>query len=212
MEDRTENNLLRLRGKALTAPEFSHKAYGEAFFRFILGADRRSGYTDRIPALVSQRLLRECAPEPGELCELLGQIRTYNEPLEGRSRLHITAFAREFQLLTEDDIKLFSEPVEDHLNQVILSGFLCKEPIYRKSPMGRDICDLMLAVNRMYGKSDYIPCIAWGRNALYTAGLTVGAPLKLEGRIQSRIYTKKDPAGGSEERTAYEVSILKIED
>ena len=198
-----ENNWVRLSGKILTKPEFSHKSYGESFYRFTLGAARKSGYIDEIQVMISQRLLGKEFPEEGTVASLLGQIRTYNEPTGGKSRLHITAFAREFQLTGEE---------ADDQNQVFLSGFLCKPPIYRKSPMGREICDLLLAVNRMYGKSDYIPCIAWGRNASYTAGLSVGSPLQAEGRIQSRIYIKKQESGLSEEKTAYEVSILKIEE
>ena len=198
-----ENNWLRLTGTILTEPEFSHKSYGESFYRFTLGAARKSGCIDELQVLISKRLLGKDLPAKGGKASLWGQIRTYNEPAQGRSRLHITAFAREFQILAGD--------TEDQ-NQVFLSGFLCKPPIYRRSPMGREICDLLLAVNRMYGKSDYIPCIAWGRNAAYTAGLSVGSPLQAEGRIQSRTYIKKQESGLSEEKTAYEVSILKIEE
>ena len=133
----------------------------------------------------------------------MGQIRTYNEMINGRNKLTVVVFAREIAGV---------DPENEEQNIVELQGYICKEPVKRVSPLGREICDIMLAVNRMYNKSDYIPCIAWGRNAGYAGGLEVGSPLRITGRIQSREYRKKDAQGNAEIRTAYEVSILKIED
>ncbi len=139
----------------------------------------------------------------GGAVRVIGQIRTYNEIIEGKNRLNIVVFAREFALLEEDEV---------YENKVYLEGYLCKPPIRRVSPLGREICDLMLAVNRMYNKSDYIPCIAWGRNAVYAGGLCVGTKIRISGRIQSREYRKRMEDGNLITRVAYEVSIIKIEE
>ena len=198
-----ESNIAELCGAVLSELKFSHKTYGEIFYTFALGIERRSGYIDEINIMVSERLIFENSPRLNDFVEIKGQVRTYNELSEGRNKLNVVVFAKEICL---------SESFGYNENYVYLEGFLCKEPIKRTSPLGRDICDLMLAVNRMYNKSDYIPCIAWGRNAGYAESLGVGTKLSVEGRIQSREYRKKLEDGSSEVRKAFEVSIVKIEE
>lgn len=198
-----ESNIAELCGAVLSELKFSHKTYGEIFYTFVLGIERRSGYIDEINIMVSERLIFENPPRVNDFVEIKGQVRTYNELTEGRNKLNVVVFAKEIYL---------SENFGYNENYVYLEGFLCKEPLKRTSPLGRDICDLMLAVNRMYNKSDYIPCIAWGRNAGYAESLGVGTKLSVEGRIQSREYRKKLEDGSSEMRKAFEVSIVKIEE
>ena len=198
-----ESNLAELCGAVLTELKFSHKTYGEIFYTFVLGIERRSGYIDEINIMVSERLIFDNPPRINDYIEIKGQVRTYNELLEGRNKLNVVVFAKEIYT---------SENFGYNENYVYLEGFLCKEPVKRTSPLGRDICDLMLAVNRMYNKSDYIPCIAWGRNAGYAESLDIGTKLAVEGRIQSREYKKKLEDGTSEIRKAFEVSIVKIEE
>ena len=198
-----ESNLAELCGAVLTELKFSHKTYGEIFYTFVLGIERRSGYIDEINIMVSERLIFDNTPRINDYIEIKGQVRTYNELLEGRNKLNVVVFAKEIYT---------SENFGYNENYVYLEGFLCKEPVKRTSPLGRDICDLMLAVNRMYNKSDYVPCIAWGRNAGYAESLSVGTKLSIEGRIQSREYRKKLEDGTSETRKAFEVSIVKIEE
>ena len=198
-----ESNIAELCGAVLSELKFSHTTYGEIFYTFVLGIERRSGYIDEINIMVSERLIFENSPRINDFVEIKGQVRTYNELSEGRNKLNVVVFAKEICL---------SESFGYNENYVYLEGFLCKEPIKRTSPLGRDICDLMLAVNRMYNKSDYIPCIAWGRNAGYAESLGVGTKLSVEGRIQSREYRKKLEDGSSEVRKAFEVSIVKIEE
>lgn len=198
-----ESNLAELCGAVLTELKFSHKTYGEIFYTFVLGIERRSSYIDEINIMVSERLIFDNPPRINDYIEIKGQVRTYNELLEGRNKLNVVVFAKEIYT---------SENFGYNENYVYLEGFLCKEPVKRTSPLGRDICDLMLAVNRMYNKSDYVPCIAWGRNAGYAESLSVGTKLSIEGRIQSREYRKKLEDGTSETRKAFEVSIVKIEE
>ena len=198
-----ESNLAELCGAVLTELKFSHKTYGEIFYTFVLGIERRSGYIDEINIMVSERLIFDNPPRINDYIEIKGQVRTYNELLEGRNKLNVVVFAKEIYT---------SENFGYNENYVYLEGFLCKEPVKRTSPLGRDICDLMLAVNRMYNKSDYVPCIAWGRNAGYAESLSVGTKLSIEARIQSREYRKKLEDGTSETRKAFEVSIVKIEE
>lgn len=203
MEKILEGNHARLVGTVRSELEVSHKTYGEVFYIVLLGILRKSGYEDRIRLMVSERLIWNMKVEPGGMLEVSGQVRTYNQECEGRNRLNVVVFARELRV-PEGDVQ--------NENHVSLEGFVCKEPIRRTSPLGREICDIMLAVNRMYNKSDYIPCIAWGRNAAYGGELAVGDKLKIEGRIQSREYKKRDEEGAIIEKTAYEVSIVRIED
>ena len=198
-----ESNIAELCGIVMSELEFSHKTYGEVFYTFVLGVQRRSGYVDEINVMISERLIYDNPPRRNQFLEIKGQIRTYNEMAGGKNKLNVVVFAREIYLC--EDFGYYE-------NYIYLEGFLCKIPIRRTSPLGRDICDMMVAVNRMYNKSDYIPCIAWGRNAGYGEQLAVGTRLLLEGRLQSREYKKKLEDGIVETRKAFEVSILKMEE
>ena len=198
-----ESNIAELCGIVMSELEFSHKTYGEVFYTFVLGVQRRSGYVDELNVMVSERLIYDNPPRRNQFLEIKGQIRTYNEMVGGKNKLNVVVFAREIYLC--EDFGYYE-------NYIYLEGFLCKTPIRRTSPLGRDICDMMVAVNRMYNKSDYIPCIAWGRNAGYGEKLTVGSRLLLEGRLQSRKNKKKLEDGTAETRKAFEVSILKMEE
>ena len=202
-DDIYRTNRLVAAGQINTPLRFSHKTYGEAFYIFELGIERRSGYVDEINVMVSERLLCQTPLAAGDFVELSGQIRTYNEMADGRNKLNVVAFAREISVNCE---------AAYYENYVYLDGFLCKPPIKRTSPLGRDICDMMIAVNRMYNKSDYIPCIAWGRNANYAKTLGVGDRVCIEGRLQSREYRKKLEDGSAATHRAFEVSILKLSD
>ena len=198
-----ESNIAELCGIVMSELEFSHKTYGEVFYTFVLGVQRRSGYVDELNVMVSERLIYDNPPRRNQFLEIKGQIRTYNEMAGGKNKLNVVVFAREIYLC--EDFGYYE-------NYIYLEGYLCKIPIRRTSPLGRDICDMMVAVNRMYNKSDYIPCIAWGRNAGYGEQLAVGTRLLLEGRLQSREYKKKLEDGTVENRKAFEVSILKMEE
>lgn len=198
-----ESNIAELCGIVMSELEFSHKTYGELFYTFVLGVQRRSGYVDELNVMVSERLIYDNPPRRNQFLEIKGQIRTYNEMAGGKNKLNVVVFAREIYLC--EDFGYYE-------NYIYLEGYLCKIPIRRTSPLGRDICDMMVAVNRMYNKSDYIPCIAWGRNAGYGEQLAVGTRLLLEGRLQSREYKKKLEDGTVETRKAFEVSILKMEE
>ncbi len=198
-----ESNVAELCGVVLSELRFSHKTYGEIFYTFVLGIERRSGYIDEINIMVSERLIFDNPPREGDFVEIKGQIRTYNEIVDEKNKLNVVVFAKE---IYQSENFVYNE------NYIYLEGFLCKEPLKRTSPLGREICDMMLAVNRMYNKSDYIPCIAWGRNAGYAEKLGVGTKLALEGRIQSREYKKKLDDGTAEMRKAFEVSVVKLEE
>lgn len=195
-------NRAHLCGAAADGLKLSHKTYGEAFYTFSFIVARNSGYEDKVTVMASERILGGFTICEGLRLSVEGQIRTYNEDENGRNKLNIVVFAR--------DIRPAEETDEDK-NEVYLEGFLCKNPLLRTSPLGRKICDLMLAVNRMYNKSDYIPCIAWGRSAVYSSTLDVGDRIILKGRIQSRQYRKKTEDGTVLEKTAFEVSILQME-
>lgn len=198
-----ESNVAELCGVVLSDLKFSHKTYGEIFYTFVLGIERRSGYIDEINVMVSERLIFENPPHIDDFLEIKGQIRTYNEVVAEKNKLNVVVFAKEIYP---------SENFGYNENYIYLEGFLCKPPLKRTSPLGREICDMMLAVNRMYNKSDYIPCIAWGRNAGYAEKLGVGTKLAVEGRIQSREYKKKLDDGAAEIRRAFEVSVVKLEE
>lgn len=195
-------NIAHVCGVVTGELKLNHKTYGEAFYTFEVGITRNSGYEDRIKVMASERILRILPVAVGMYVDIEGQVRTYNEDVGGRNRLNIVIFARD---LAETEADAF--PVND----IYLEGYLCKKPLSRTSPLGRKICDLMLAVNRMYNKSDYIPCIAWGRNAVYSASFAVGDKIAIRGRLQSRQYRKKQEDGGVMTKTAYEVSILQME-
>lgn len=200
-----ENNMVTISGKIVSEAEFSHEVYGEGFYSFTLEVPRLSDSYDRISVTVSERLISKQSLEIGKFIEVEGQFRSYNNynNTEG-SKLVLTVFAREISFL-EDDKKIKNP------NQIFLNGFICKKPIYRTTPFGREITDILLAVNRPYNKSDYIPCICWGRNARYSSGLEVGQNIKIWGRIQSREYQKKLDTGEVITKVAFEVSVSKME-
>ncbi|MCH5279131.1 MAG: single-stranded DNA-binding protein [Christensenellaceae bacterium] len=198
------SNSIKLTGRVFGCPEYSHCIYGEAFFKLILSVRRLSGAEDLIPVTVSERLLGGMPVDNGMIFDIDGQIRSYNQRLDSGSRLLITVFAREFIPIAEEDY------IEDH-NEASLMGYICKPIIYRTTPFSREISDILLAVNRRYGKSDYLPCIAWGRNARFTNELNVGDNVHVIGRLQSREYKKTLPDGTIETRTAYEISCSAVE-
>lgn len=199
-----ENNMATISGKVVSNIEFSHEVYGEGFYYFMLEVPRLSDSSDRIPVTISERLASKDKLEIGTVIEVEGQFRSYNSYNNEGNRLLLTVFARDITFL--EDEKKIKNP-----NQIYLNGFICKRPIYRTTPFGREITDLLLAVNRPYNKSDYIPCIAWGRNARFSENLTVGDNIKVWGRIQSRTYQKKLDSGEILTKVAYEVSISKME-
>ncbi|HPD01674.1 MAG TPA: single-stranded DNA-binding protein [Acetivibrio sp.] len=200
-----ENNMVTISGKIVSESKFSHEVYGEGFYTFTLEVSRLSDSYDRIAVTVSERLVSREKLEIGQFIEIEGQFRSYNNyNNDAGSRLVLTVFAREVNFF-EDERKIKNP------NQIYLNGFICKKPIYRTTPFGREITDILLAVNRPYNKSDYIPCICWGRNARYASGLEIGDNIKIWGRIQSREYQKKQENGEVITKMAYEVSVSKME-
>ena len=207
-----ENNYLTLVGKVTGEKKFSHEIYGERFYIFNLSIPRLSGNADIIPITVSERLIKEDTLQEGKKLLIKGQFRSYNSYENEKNRLILTVFAKDV-MEVEDDSEEESDIVRKDIitNEVVLVGYICKKPIYRQTPFGREISDLLLAVNRAYNKSDYIPCIAWGRNARFCQNLEVGSQVKVIGRVQSRTYEKKHEDGTVENRVAYEVSIGSLE-
>lgn len=199
-----ENNMVTISGKVVSSIEFSHEVYGEGFYYFMLDVPRLSESCDKIPVTISERLASKDKLIVGTVIEVEGQFRSYNSYNNEGNRLLLTVFARDITFL--EDEKKIKNP-----NQIYLNGFICKRPIYRTTPFGREITDLLLAVNRPYNKSDYIPCIAWGRNARFSESLAVGDNIKVWGRIQSRTYQKKLESGEVLTKVAFEVSISKME-
>ena len=197
-----ENNTVLIAGTITEGCVFSHEVYGEGFYTFRISSERLSDKADILPVTVSERLIDKELLQEGAKVDIVGQLRSYNNYNSKKNRLVLTVFAREIRLMEADE--------EKNENQIFLNGFLCKVPIYRKTPFGREISDILVAVNRAFNKSDYIPCIAWGRNARYMANLEVGANIRVWGRMQSRIYQKR-VGEEVEERVAYEVSVSKIE-
>ena len=187
-----------LRGRALAAPRISHANHGVTYYVFPLEVERLSGATDTLNVVLSQDLLLPCPVEPGETYTCTGEVRSFNNHTGVGGRLIITFFA-----------KHISPSQEQHANQLELWGVLCKAPVVRRTPLGREICDLLLAVNRSYGRADYLPCIAWGSLAVHCGGLDVGDKLRLEGRLQSRQYHKLID-GEQVERTAFEISVMNL--
>lgn len=198
--EQMSNNKLRLTGTVTENPVYSHEVCGEEFYETKLSVARLSGQEDVIPVTVSERLLSRQEIVPGARISVVGQFRSYNKAEGERSRLLLTAFARE--ILPADE--------EVNPNMIEIIGYICKNPVYRTTPFKREICDVLLAVNRAYNKSDYIPCIMWGRNARFIKDMPVGEKLWVSGRVQSRVYTKCLSEEVSEERVAYEVSVSKI--
>lgn len=203
-----ENNHLVLVGKVTSDKKFSHEIYGESFYIFDLEVARLSGNSDIIPITISERLILEKELEIGDKVAIEGQFRSYNSYENEKNRLILTVFAKDIKYLSEEDEENSSEKVS---NEVTLIGYICKKPIYRQTPFGREISDILLAVNRAYNKSDYIPAIAWGRNARFCQNIEVGTKVKITGRVQSRNYEKKFEDGTAQTRTAYEVSISSLE-
>ena len=205
----SENNYLVLVGKITSEKVFSHEIYGESFYIFNLEVPRLSGTADCIPITISERLISNFELSIGKEVEIEGQFRSYNTYENQRSRLVLTVFAKEIKEYQEEDNEEYQK--EKISNEVVLTGYICKKPIYRKTPFGREISDILLAVNRAYNKSDYIPCIAWGRNARFCENMEVGTEVKIVGRVQSRMYEKKHEDGTIEPRVAYEVSVGSLE-
>ena len=199
-----ENNQVSIMGKIASGFTFSHQVYGEGFYLTDLLVKRLSDQEDRIPLMVSERLVDVTQDYEGEYIMVQGQFRSYNRHEEKKNRLVLSVFVRELSFVEEADDSIKS-------NQIFLDGYICKPPVYRKTPLGREIADLLLAVNRPYGKSDYIPCICWGRNARFASGFEVGTRCAIWGRIQSREYVKKISETEAEKRVAYEVSVSKLE-
>ena len=208
-----ENNYLTLVGKVTGEKKFSHEIYGERFYVFDLEIARLSGNADIIPITVSERLATDEMLTSGKNLLVKGQFRSYNSYENEKNRLILTVFAKDVVELEENSQEEENEMTKKDMviNEVVLLGYICKKPIYRQTPFGREIADILLAVNRAYNKSDYIPTIAWGRNARFCQNLEVGTKVKVVGRVQSRMYEKKHEDGTVENRVAYEVSIGSLE-
>lgn len=195
-------NKVYIEGKVSSILEFSHEMYGEGFYSFKLEVPRLSEAVDYLPVTVSERLIASMDMSIGNMVRIEGQLRSYNKFLDGANRLILTIFVR--------DVK-YCDEISKSPNQIYMDGFICKPPVYRTTPFGREITDLLVAVNRSYNKSDYIPAIAWGRNARFSNTLEIGAHIKIWGRIQSREYEKKLGENNVIKKVAYEVSISKME-
>ena len=214
-----ENNYLTLVGKVTSEKQFSHEIYGERFYSFDLTIPRLSGNADVIPVTISERLITDDMLVIGTKLLVKGQFRSYNSYENERNKLILTVFVKDIEKIEDDEKETVegdeetSEFVRKDMitNEVVLIGYICKKPIYRQTPFGREIADILLAVNRAYNKSDYIPCITWGRNARFCENLEVGTEVKIVGRIQSRNYEKKLEDGTVLKKVAYEVSIGSLE-
>ena len=199
-----DNNQVSIAGEVISEFEYSHDVFGEGFYTIDVSVGRLSNSSDVIPLMISERLMDVKKSYVGKYIEILGQFRSYNRHEENRNRLVLSVFVREVKICEEG----YESPKP---NYIFLDGYVCKQPIYRKTPLGREIADILLAVNRPYGKSDYIPCICWGRNARFAENFTVGGHIQVFGRIQSREYQKKVGEEDFEKRVAYEVSVSKLE-
>lgn len=204
MEKVIENNQVTVMGEVVGEFAYSHEIFGEGFYMVDILVPRLSDSADLIPLMVSERLIDVTQNLKGQLIMVSGQFRSYNRHEEHKNKLILSVFVREITF-----IDVLEE--NEKTNYIFLDGYICKEPIYRKTPLGREIADILLAVNRPYGKSDYIPCISWGRNARFAAGFQVGDRCRIWGRIQSREYMKKISEEETEKRIAYEVSVSKME-
>lgn len=205
MNNVIKNNKVTIMGEIVSGFTYSHDIFGEGFYMMDVQCERTSGAYDTVPVMVSERLMDVKEDLTGQLVSIIGQFRSYNRHERERNRLILSVFAREIEFLDE---------IEDltQANQIFLDGFICKEPVYRKTPLGREISDVLLTVNRPYGKSDYVPCVFWGRNARHACNFQVGDRVCVWGRIQSHEYLKKFEDGTCETRTAYEVSVSRLED
>ena len=195
-----KNNKVFVFGEIVSDAAFSHEVYGEGFYEFFVRVMRLSGQADILPITISERLIQDGMLAKGKNICAVGQFRSYNKLENGKSRLMLTVFVRE----------LLAELPDKNPNTILLSGYICKPPVYRTTPFNREIADVLVAVNRAYNKSDYIPCIAWGRNARFVKNLTVGDKIAISGRIQSREYQKKFSETDIRTMTAYEVSVSKL--
>lgn len=199
-----ESNVVRISGIIESELKFSNKQHGEEFYETTMVVERNSGIIDHIPLLISERIINVKENYIGQHIRVTGQFRSYNLHNETKAKLVLHVFVKELEVS-------FDEQDDEETNYIKLTGFICKAPIYRKTPLGREIADILLAVNRPYGKSDYIPCICWGRNARYTDNFKIGDYICIQGRIQSREYAKKISEEETETRTAYEVSVSTYE-
>ena len=202
-----ENNRVTIIGEVVSEFTFSHEVFGEGFYLVDVSVNRLSDSVDIIPLMISERLVDITKDYRGMKIEVSGQFRSYNRHVGEKNKLILSIFVREIEFIEEDEIP----EEQSKSNQIFLDGYVCKPPVYRKTPLGREIADILIAVNRPYGKSDYIPCIAWGRNARYAASIEVGGHLQVQGRVQSREYTKRIDEEQVEKRVAYEVSVSKLE-
>ncbi len=198
--EQMNNNKVYIAGKVVSEPKFSYEVFGEGFYEFNLEVKRLSDISDAIPVTISERLMQAENIIMGSNLAGVGQFRSYNKLIDGKSKLMLTVFIRE--------LKEYDENINP--NQIEITGYVCKEPIYRTTPFKREIADVLIAVNRSFNKSDYLPCIAWGRNAKYVSTLNVGDKLEMVGRIQSRVYQKRIDENTVEEKVAYEISLNKI--
>lgn len=199
-----DTNKVLIEGEVVSKFTLNHEVFGEKFYTVELETARLSGTKDIIPVMISDRLINISENYMGMVFKVSGQFRSYNKHKGDKNRLALSVFAKEVNVIPNNDEEDLST------NEICMDGYICKKPVYRETPLGRKIADLMIAVNRPYGKSDYIPCICWGRNARFASGLEVGTRLKVQGRIQSREYTKKLSETESETRTAYEVSLSRL--
>lgn len=196
-----ENNQVRMTGEIGSDFQFSHETYGEKFYLFDLKVERLSKKVDVLPVLISERIVDVKKSGKGAFVEIEGELRSFNKHVGEKSHVVLNVFATRIEEVDETV----------GINDVTLRGFICKEPNYRDTPLGRDITDFTLAVNRPYRQSDYIPCIAWGRNAIFMGMQEVGTEIVVQGRFQSREYNKKLENGEIEVRTAFELSVHKLE-
>ena len=201
MLNQSDTNKVIVTGAVSSTPVYSHCIYGESFFSFALSIPRLSGTEDVLPVTMSERLMDGHAVEIGNFLKIEGQLRSYNKLIDGANRLIITVFAQSVSDMPED-----CEPIND----ISIEGYLCKPVVFRTTPFSREIADILIAVNRAYNKSDYLPCIAWGRNAKFAEKLTIGTRICVNGRVQSREYQKTLPGGCTISRTAYEISATSL--
>ena len=201
MENYMENNNVIIGGEIVEGIEFSHEIYDEKFYKFSILTKRLSEHEDVLPVIISERIIDLEEIQVGKIVKIVGQFRSYNMQTETRNKLVLSVFVKEIEFAEEDVLTL---------NDANFVGYICKAPIYRKTPLGREIADVLIAVNRTYKKSDYIPCILWGRNAKFCENIEVGTLVKANGRIQSRAYEKKLENGEVIKKVAYEVSVSKF--
>lgn len=203
MEERMKNNKATFSGEIIAEFEYSHEVLGEKFYTSVLSVRRKSGVSDNIPFMVSERLVDVAEVWTGQIVMLSGQIRSHNNRNGDKHKLVLFVFVREISLLDERE--------KYDSNNVVIDGYICKEPIYRRTPLGREITDVIFAVNRVYAKTDYVPSVFWGRSAKFISCLDVGTRVKAVGRLQSRDYIKKHEDGTEEKKTAYELSVSTFE-